>query len=144
MKCKEIQTHLNDYIDGLLPAGINTNVAEHLNGCTKCRKEFEELNSIIEEAKLIPDEINPRHDFWEKISARIAASKMLNAKICSLDSIASNGNHYRLKFIPSKIYSGRRVAVAGSFIAALVAAILLFFCLNNDPGVYLKVETLAG
>ncbi|MFO7446071.1 MAG: zf-HC2 domain-containing protein [Ignavibacteriaceae bacterium] len=144
MKCKEVQKYLNEYIDGLLTADKNKIVAEHISDCKKCRNEIEELVSIIEEAKLIPNEITPKHDFWDKISERIGATKLINAKIFSLDSILPKGNHYRLKFIPSRIYSGRRIAVAGSLVTAVIAALLFLFFLNNVPGQYLRVEKLAG
>ena len=57
MKCIEIRDLLSLYIDNMLDEDQVREVEEHLSSCDACRKEYNELNSmlaLIDQAEMIP------------------------------------------------------------------------------------------
>ena len=125
MKCNEVKIQLNDYIDGLLPEDTGKAIGEHLAECPECRKEYDELTSIIEEAKLIPKEVDPPKDLWKFISRKIGIEEK-NAKIFQLEKSSSKNKNYSLKFELSRLFPGRKIAIAGS-VATFIVAVLLYY-----------------
>lgn len=73
MNCQEIQQQLNEYLDGDLTADERQQCRKHLEDCPDCRLEFEGLQAILTGASELPREIQPAHDLWPGILARIAA-----------------------------------------------------------------------
>lgn len=48
MNCKDMEERLIDYIDGELSNEENTEVKDHLDKCSNCQNEYEELKSTID------------------------------------------------------------------------------------------------
>lgn len=61
---------LQDYLDGLLPAGRATDLEGHLRDCAECRRELEALRAILSAASRLPRRIEPERDLWPAIAAR--------------------------------------------------------------------------
>ena len=65
------EARLNDYLDGELDERAEAEVVEHLASCVGCRAELEQLRGIVSLAGRLDDAIEPRHDLWTGIEARI-------------------------------------------------------------------------
>lgn len=57
--CQDLLAVLSDYIDGDLPAGICSQLEEHLRGCENCRIVVDTLQKTIELCKDNQDESCP-------------------------------------------------------------------------------------
>jgi anti-sigma factor RsiW len=71
MNCTTTSEHIDDYVDGTLEGAALHEVELHLAGCAACREEERELRALLAEANALPDEIDPPHDLWPGIAARI-------------------------------------------------------------------------
>ena len=66
------QDRLNDYLDESLPEEERLEVARHIDQCPVCSAELGRMESLIEEARELPESIEPRRDLWPDIEAQIA------------------------------------------------------------------------
>lgn len=71
MNCREIESLLDQYIDGSLPPAETGQVEEHLAGCENCRRDVEAIRALLAEARAVPRSIMPENDLWGGIEARI-------------------------------------------------------------------------
>jgi protein-disulfide isomerase len=73
MRCKEIQEQFAEYLSGMLvmPAGV----MDHLNGCTSCRTQFEELRNLWSELGNIPVPASDSSATRLAVAAAVAALK---------------------------------------------------------------------
>lgn len=69
----EAQKRLPDYVDGLLPPEVREEVRVHLVDCTDCLRDVEQLQSLKEQARALPDGIAPARDLWPGIASRIGS-----------------------------------------------------------------------
>ncbi len=70
MYCREIQDHLQDYIDNDLPYSIKQAIDEHLLECLDCHEEVEryrKLNALLQ-LRSVPD---PGATYWRKTWQKI-------------------------------------------------------------------------
>ncbi|HUF14088.1 MAG TPA: zf-HC2 domain-containing protein [Longimicrobiales bacterium] len=65
------ETRLNDYLDEGLDDDAEAALVEHLSECASCRAELAQLRGIVDAAAGLFDAIEPRHDLWPAIDARI-------------------------------------------------------------------------
>ncbi len=79
MTCEGMKTKLDDYVDGLLGAEASHGVEEHLEMCSACREEVEELRDLIARAGALPKEIAPGTDLWPGIAEQIGAARRFPA-----------------------------------------------------------------
>lgn len=70
-KHEEIQSRLNDFVDGELPPAERSEVRDHLDGCELCRGELEGLVALLADARALPREVAPPRDLWDGIAARL-------------------------------------------------------------------------
>ncbi|HLZ89810.1 MAG TPA: zf-HC2 domain-containing protein, partial [Puia sp.] len=47
MNCKEVQAAMIDYLDQALPAASAARIKEHLDSCSECRREVEDLQVLL-------------------------------------------------------------------------------------------------
>lgn len=71
MRCEELRGVLDDFLDGEVSAAARSEIAEHLEGCSECRREAEALRRLIAGAAALPRAIEPGADLWPAIAARI-------------------------------------------------------------------------
>ena len=68
MNCKNVIHELSDFIDGDLDAGLQREIASHLQGCKDCRLAIDQTKKTIEifcDSELVelpPDVRNRLHD----------------------------------------------------------------------------------
>jgi anti-sigma factor RsiW len=77
MTCDQAQQHLNDFIDGLLPAEERSRIESHLADCEGCRTELAELRDLLDTAAGLATGITPGRDLWPAVNARITAPARL-------------------------------------------------------------------
>lgn len=69
--CDAVRPKLDDHVEGSLRRVEADEVERHLAACSSCRAEVEALRSILAEAGALPRSIEPGHDLWPAIAARI-------------------------------------------------------------------------
>ena len=79
MTCSQIQQQLNDYLDGDLTEEIREQVDRHLDECLDCRREYEGLRSLVDQAGALEPEIRPSRDLWPSIHTSIGRSRPLGS-----------------------------------------------------------------
>jgi hypothetical protein len=81
MNCAGIKELLSEYIDGVLDAQTEAQIKKHTAACAGCRKEMEELKTLVEnigsfqQAKAPDDFLDQLH---ERIEPRFGLRKMIN------------------------------------------------------------------
>ena len=72
MKCTQVLTQLDDYVDGHLEATEALQVRLHIDGCSDCGGEERSLRRLLAEAAALPVVVEPRRDLWPGIADRIS------------------------------------------------------------------------
>ena len=72
MTCQELDTRLDDWLDGALPPAEAAAVETHLAGCEGCRRSARQLRQLLAHATALPRSVAPPHDLWPRIEGRIA------------------------------------------------------------------------
>ena len=76
MSCTWVDEHLDDGLDGALPADEARRLAAHLEDCADCRRISEELRSLRRRAAALPKVLEPRRDLWPEIEARLPSPRV--------------------------------------------------------------------
>ena len=71
MNCTTTSELIDDYVDGTLDGPALHELELHLAGCAACREEERQLHALLAEADALPDGIDPPHDLWPGIAARL-------------------------------------------------------------------------
>jgi len=71
MRCSQAQKLVNDHIDLRLNREQIENLERHLEACGSCRKLLGDMESIINEAKLL-ESVSPSADLWPSIKEGVA------------------------------------------------------------------------
>lgn len=79
MSCRDLETRLDDYVDGHLSENENRCIEEHLAHCSTCRDQVERLRSLLDLVAALPESLDPRGDLWPGIAARIRQSQAHHA-----------------------------------------------------------------
>jgi hypothetical protein len=145
MKCKEIKYYLNDYADGHLIDEMRELIKSHLNVCGDCNSYYNDILTIISEAKSLPKEITPSKDLWEGISERISGKKS-PAKIFAIPSEKD------LPFESGKILSfkdphkkkGSLFVIASAAAAVVLGIALGVYFFFQSSTAFWTVEKIAG
>jgi anti-sigma factor RsiW len=74
MTCRELDTRLDDWLDGTLPPSQAAELEAHLAGCGSCREQARTLRRLLAHATALPRSVAPPHDLWPRIESRIAPS----------------------------------------------------------------------
>lgn len=64
---------LNDFADEALSASERATVQAHLAGCGECAERLARLRGLLRGASALPAAIEPPHELWSDIAARIVA-----------------------------------------------------------------------
>jgi hypothetical protein len=72
MNCRDTGEHLDDFVDGLLPAGLASELSGHLESCESCRLKERELRRLLERASSLSRDETPGRDLWPEISSRLS------------------------------------------------------------------------
>jgi len=75
MSCDRIRNLLDDFLAGELPAEVGKEVHEHLGRCLGCRREWKELQDLLQQTAELPAEILPERDLWPEIEMGISAAR---------------------------------------------------------------------
>lgn len=151
MNCREVRYYLNDYADGHLIDEIRSDIESHLSICYNCKCELNDLNSILNEAKSLPRNIEPDRDLWEEINSRISGKERKRKNSLKIFAIRS-GEHYEsdsfsgsLKFKKPQRYFKNVMAFSG-IAATIILGVLLGVLYYNSKSeeAFLAVENLAG
>jgi len=126
MNCNEIETRLNDYLDGTLPDAEKKLVEIHLEGCLNCREELLRLRNLMAETAALPKEIRPERDLWPEIAGRMASQKQ-----------AAFPSFFGLR--PSRLIGGFAVAAI-----VLLIALGIFWKVRQSSKPFWEVGRLAG
>ena len=71
MNCSEIRHLLDDYLDDELSGVQQDAVERHVSDCPDCRRELDNLRSVVDRARDLSPELRPPHDLWPAIEARV-------------------------------------------------------------------------
>ena len=71
MMCPDREVHLNEYVDGTLPATERAVLDRHLAECAGCREAVAALRALVADARALPESIESGRDLWSGIAARI-------------------------------------------------------------------------
>jgi predicted anti-sigma-YlaC factor YlaD len=66
-QCKQLLSHISDYVDGDLPPELCVTIAEHLKNCENCRIVVDTLKKTIE----IYKETTPLSELPEDVRERL-------------------------------------------------------------------------
>jgi len=72
MKCTQVLSQLDDYVDGYLEATEALQVRLHIDDCSECSAEERSLRRLLAEATALPIDVAPRRDLWPGIADRIS------------------------------------------------------------------------
>jgi HEAT repeat protein len=94
MKCKDIQYQLADYLDKQLPTTENSIIEKHLETCTDCKKELQELTHLFTALSTAPIEESSaalRNNFEELLAKE---KQELDTKVIPLQPTTNNWQSY--------------------------------------------------
>jgi hypothetical protein len=120
MNCRDAQEILNDYVDGILPAGMRDQMVEHLERCPKCREELEHLQGLLEKARALPASIMPERDLWPGIEN------------CILNEESRPSFFSSLRVQP--LWSIRNLAAAAAILVIVFSATYLAVSIRDKHG----------
>lgn len=66
MECKQLQQCVDDYLDGVLPAGERRLAEQHLAGCADCRRELNQIQELRHALRALPVPA-PSPDFTRRL-----------------------------------------------------------------------------
>ncbi len=81
MICSEVAAQLDAYVDDTLGTRERAAVEAHLAGCGACRAGLAELRSLVAAARALPPRIEPPHDLWTGIAARITGRQQASGTV---------------------------------------------------------------
>jgi anti-sigma factor RsiW len=62
---------LDDFLDGVLPAGERDAVSAHLAACAACDAEMRALRALLRRASALPRAVDPPPELWAAVQARL-------------------------------------------------------------------------
>jgi anti-sigma factor RsiW len=80
MKCDDFMLQLDDYVDGCLSDDAARAVRAHLSTCADCASELAAATALRDAVAELPQSIEPRHDLWPGIAARIDADTVVRGR----------------------------------------------------------------
>jgi len=69
--CAQVETWLDDLLDGQLSDERQGEASRHLAGCEACRDALGGLEGMRAEVASLPRSIDPAHDLWPEIASRL-------------------------------------------------------------------------
>jgi hypothetical protein len=144
MNCKDLKYYKNDYISGVLPERINSQIEHHTNECRACRKEIEILRLLRKQVNSLSKSMQPDHDLWPGIEERISKKNKKNyPEIFHLVKEPELPGSEAAVKIP-KLKKSRAAIIMGAASIIIAGIILGYFYFNQSPAAFWVVENLAG
>jgi hypothetical protein len=84
MSHDELRQMLDDYADGALAAGETRRIEVHLAECAACRAELADLRALLDAARRLPRGIEPPHELWPAVDARLGRPSLGSRSLWSL------------------------------------------------------------
>jgi hypothetical protein len=78
MNCTEVATRVDDYLNDRLNSADLESVQIHLADCALCREEVEVARDIRDRASRLPSSLEPPHDLWPQIAARLSQERIVH------------------------------------------------------------------
>ena len=75
MNCQDLESRLDELVDGELGRAERERVEEHLAGCMLCRRRAEATRALVAAAASVPRAIEPGRDLYPAILSRIEKEK---------------------------------------------------------------------
>ncbi len=72
MTCQDLDTRLDDWLEGALPAAEAAEVGAHLAACPSCREAERRLRRLLAHAAALPRSVSPPRDLWPGVERSIA------------------------------------------------------------------------
>ncbi|TFG50936.1 MAG: hypothetical protein E4H38_02700 [Gemmatimonadales bacterium] len=72
--CSAEKSQLDAFADGSLPAAERAEFARHWADCEECRREVEQLRSLLAAARGLPRDLAPPGHLWAGIEARLGSA----------------------------------------------------------------------
>jgi anti-sigma factor RsiW len=79
MNCDDVRLVLDDALDRRLDDADDAAVRAHLEECTACAREREDLIVLRDRVAELPRSVEPPRDLWPEIEAQIGAAKVVRA-----------------------------------------------------------------
>ena len=70
MDCKQLQQCIDDYLDGVLPAGEQRLAEQHLAGCSDCRAALNQIQGLRHALRALPVPA-PSADFSQRVLGKV-------------------------------------------------------------------------
>ena len=80
MKCSEVISRVDEYLDDRLNSVDAKALRAHLDECAACREEIEVACDLRDRVSQLPRSLEPPHDLWPQIAARIADEKVVRGR----------------------------------------------------------------
>jgi hypothetical protein len=71
MKCDDVRTRIDDFVDGELAPSTRDEVARHLSQCAACRDDEQGVRALLAATAARPRELTPGRELWPGISERM-------------------------------------------------------------------------
>jgi hypothetical protein len=80
MNCEEARLLLDELCDGTLGEQTMRALDAHLGGCSECRALAARMRALSARVGTLPRHVQPAHDLWPAIAARIAAGNVVTGE----------------------------------------------------------------
>lgn len=80
MDCQQLQQSIDDYLDGVLPAGEHGLVESHLGGCTDCQAQLSQIQALRHALRKLPVP-PPSADFTRRVLASARQSRQRRQRL---------------------------------------------------------------
>jgi len=120
---------LNDYVDDSLPTADRDRVAEHIDRCSRCRSEHDQIVSMLRSMDSLPDSVLPPEDLWTEIRTSIDRRKevVLHANTVS-------GSHARQPAPRRPWWAYRSMVAAAAVVLVVGTSALTTLILRSSDG----------
>lgn len=143
MKCSEVISRLDQYLDDQLSPADATALRTHLVECSVCREEIDAVSDLRNRASRLSRSIEPPHDLWPQIAARISQEKIVRHRFGRQFLIAAAALVVLLGSVVTAYLVGRNQAhlVASTPLAAETAPSQILLASFKELGVHDYVAT---
>lgn len=93
MRCDEVRSYLNDYLDRELGETEREAVASHLTSCPACSAELEDLRTLLADTAALPAAIEPARDLWGEIQQRLRRNDEMPVRRSGGPAVRPSAHH---------------------------------------------------
>lgn len=150
MNCSDVKYYLNDFSKGNLLDEIRAEIHEHLCGCMKCSKVFDDLITANSESKgkkkkhSVEEKIlgePPRANRKNQDSDKISSDEFSSSSTAS-DDFENLKNNLLLK--ANEIDNNKLFGIAGIISAIALGIIFAVLFFDHSPSAFWLVEKISG